>query len=156
MEEEIRQYETQNKTGNEVLDTLLGAKGIECQKEEIELTCVADGSLLEFMDVMDICSIFGNALDNAIECEKKLAEPEKRMIHLHVSSKRNFLIIKIENYYEGKIQFEQELPVTTKEEKEFHGYGLKSLKYTVHRYKGEVDISTEHNWFRLRILIPLR
>lgn len=155
MEEEIRQYETQNKTGNEVLDTLLGAKGIECQKEEIELTCVADGSLLEFMDVMDICSIFGNALDNAIECEKKLAEPEKRMIHLHVSSKRNFLIIKIENYYEGKIQFEQELPVTTKEEKEFHGYGLKSLKYTVHRYKGEVDISTEHNWFRLRILIPL-
>ena len=58
MEEEIRQYETQNKTGNEVLDTLLGAKGIECQKEEIELTCVADGSLLEFMDVMDICSIF--------------------------------------------------------------------------------------------------
>lgn len=155
LEEEIRQYETQNKTGNEVLDTLLGAKGMECQKEGIELTCVADGSLLGFMDVMDICSIFGNALDNAIECEKKLAEPEKRMIHLHVSSKRNFLMIKIENYYEGKIRFEQELPVTTKKEKEFHGYGLKSLKYTVHQYKGEVDISTEHNWFCLRILIPL-
>lgn len=155
LEEEIIQYETQNKTGNEVLDTLLGAKMLECQKEQIELTCVADGSQLAFMDVMDICSIFGNALDNAIECEKKLADPQKRMIHLHVCAKHQFLMIRIENYYEGTIEFEKELPVTTKKEKEFHGYGLKSLKYTVHQYHGEVDISTRNQWFCLRILIPL-
>ena len=76
-------------------------------------------------------------------------------IYFYELSHRNDWNTPLYNYYEGKIQFEQELPVTTKEEKEFHGYGLKSLKYTVHRYKGEVDISTEHNWFRLRILIPL-
>ncbi len=155
LKEEIQQFEVQGRTGNKVLDTLLAAKGMECQKEGIELTSVADGTLLEFMDVMDICSIFGNALDNAIECEKKIDEAEKRMIHLHLSSRHEFVVIKIENYYEGDIRFERELPVTTKKDKEFHGYGLKSLKYTVHQYHGEVDIRAENHWFSLRILIPM-
>lgn len=155
LKEEIQQYEVQNKTGNKVLDTLLTAKGLVCQKEKIELTCVADGALLDFMDAMDICSIFGNALDNAIECEKKIEDPQKRMIHLHLSSRHNFVMIKIENYYERKLQFEQELSVTTKQDTRLHGYGLKSLRYTVHQYHGEVDINTENQWFSLRILIPL-
>lgn len=155
MEAEIINYETQNKTGSKVLDTLLTSKGMDCQQHNISFTCVADGSLLEFMDVMDICSIFGNALDNAIECEKKIKDKEKRMIHVSASSKKNFLIIKIENYYEGTLQFDKDLPVTTKKEREFHGYGLKSLRYTVHKYKGEVDITTADNWFCLKILIPL-
>lgn len=155
MEEEIINYETQNKTGNKVLDTLLTSKSMDCQQHDISFTCVADGAVFDFMDVMDICSIFGNALDNAIECEKKIKEKEKRMIHVSAYSKKNFLIIKIENYYEGTIEFEKDLPVTTKKEREFHGYGLKSLKYTVHKYKGETDISVEDNWFCLKILIPL-
>ena len=68
MEDEIRNYEAQNKTGNQVLDTLLTAKSLYCMREKIALTYVVDGARLDFMDVMDICSIFGNALDNAIEC----------------------------------------------------------------------------------------
>lgn len=155
MEAEIINYEAQNKTGNKVLDTLLTSKGMDCQQHGISFTCVADGSVFEFMEVMDICSIFGNALDNAIECEKKIEDKEKRMIHINAFSKKNFLIIKIENYYEGTLQFDKDLPVTTKDQREFHGYGLKSLRYTVHKYNGEVDISAKDNWFRLKILIPL-
>lgn len=155
MEEEISNYETQNKTGNKVLDTLLTSKSLDCQQHQISFTCVADGVAFDFMDVMDICSIFGNALDNAIESEKKIADKEKRMIHISAYSKKKFLIIKVENYYEGTLQFEANLPVTTKKNTGFHGYGLKSLQYTVHKYKGEVNITTKDNWFRLEILIPL-
>lgn len=155
MEEEIVNYEAQNKTGNKVLDTLLTSKNIDCQQHNISFTCVADGAALDFMDVMDICSIFGNALDNAIECEKQIADTEKRMIHVRAYSKKSFLIIKIENYYEGTLEFAENLPVTTKKAREFHGYGLKSLQYTVHKYKGEVDITAADNWFGLKILIPL-
>lgn len=155
MEEEIINYEAQNKTGNKVLDTLLTSKSMDCRQHGISFTCVADGAVFDFMDVMDICSIFGNALDNAIECEKKIEDREKRMIHVSAHAKKNFLIIKIENYYEGTLEFEKDLPVTTKREREFHGYGLKSLKYTVHKYHGEVDITAENNWFCLKILIPL-
>lgn len=155
MEEEIRNFETQNKTGNKVLDTLLSSKSMYCIQHGISLTCVVDGTLFDFMDVMDICSIFGNAMDNAIEYEKQVEEEEKRLIHVSAFSQKNFLIIRFENYYEGSMQFEENLPVTTKKEKEFHGYGLKSLRYTVHKYKGEVDISVQDNWFNLKILIPL-
>ena len=155
MEDEIRSYEAQNKTGNKVLDTLLTAKSLYCMREKIALTYVVDGARLDFMDVMDICSIFGNALDNAIECEKKIPETEKRMIHVSMFVQQTFLIIRFENYCEGELNFEQNLPVTTKKQAEFHGYGLKSLRHTVHKYGGEVDIDVEDQWFRLKILIPL-
>lgn len=155
MEEEIKNYEAQNKTGNEVLDTLLTGKSLYCQQNDIAMTCVVDGQLFDFMDVMDICSVFGNALDNAIECEKKITSPEKRLIHVAAYAQKRFLIIRFENYYEGNLKFEGDFPVTTKKQEEFHGYGLKSLRYTVRKYGGEVDVSGKDNWFFLKILIPL-
>ena len=156
MEEGIRQYEAQNKTGNKVLDTVLTTKSLYCNKHGITFTCVADGTLLDFMDVMDICSIFGNALDNAIECEMKIPEKEKRLIHVTVSKQRNFLILRFENYYEDKLQYNEGALTTTKKEKEYHGYGLKSIKYTVDKYEGAVSIDTKDNWFDLKILIPMK
>lgn len=155
MEEEIRNYEAQNKTGNKVLDTLLTSKNLFCMKNHISMTSVVDGTLFDFMDVMDICSIFGNALDNAIECEKKIKDREKRLIHVSAFSQRNFLIIRFENYCENDLKFDAELPTTTKEDSQFHGYGLKSLRYTVRKYGGEVDINVQDNWFELKILIPM-
>lgn len=155
MEDEIRNYEAQNRTGNKVLDTLLTSKSLLCMKNDITMTCVVDGKLFDFMDVMDICSIFGNALDNAIECEKKITEKEKRLIHISANAQKQFLIIRFENYYEGKLEFSENVPKTTKGDGAFHGYGLKSLRYTVHKYNGEADISCKDNWFNLKILIPM-
>ena len=155
MEEEIRQYEAQNKTGNKVLDTVLTTKSLYCAKHGITFTCVADGTLLDFMDVMDICSIFGNALDNAIECEVKIPEKEKRLIHVTVSKQKQFLILRFEKYCEETLQYQEGTPVTTKKEKEFHGYGLKSIQYTVNKYEGAVSVNLEDNWFELKVLIPI-
>lgn len=155
MEEEIRQYEAQNKTGNKVLDTVITTKSLYCAKHGITFTCVADGTLLDFMDVMDICSIFGNALDNAIECELKIQEKEKRLIHVTVSKQKQFLILRFENYCEETLQYQEGTPVTTKKEKEFHGYGLKSIQYTVNKYDGAVSVNLEDNWFELKVLIPI-
>lgn len=156
MEDEIRQYEAQNKTGNKVLDTVLTSKSLYCAKHGITFTCVADGTLLDFMDIMDICSIFGNALDNAIECELKIADKEKRLIHVTVSQQKNFLILRFENYYEGSLKVKEGRFLTTKKEKEFHGYGIKSIRYTVNKYDGAVSIDTKENWFDLKILIPMK
>ena len=49
MESDIRRYEAENKTGNPVLDTLLTAKSLYCQQHGINMTCVADGTLLNFL-----------------------------------------------------------------------------------------------------------
>lgn len=155
MEREIQIYEAQNKTGNSVVDTILTGKSMTCQKHEIELTCVVDGKLLNFIHVMDICTILGNALDNAIEYEIQLTEKEKRLIHVEVLSKKEFLVMRFENYFEGDIEYENNLPATTKAEKEYHGYGIKSIKYTVKKYKGWVTIDAKDNWFILNVIIPL-
>ena len=155
MEAEIQAYEAQNKTGHKVLDTLLTAKNLYCMKNDITMTCVVDGTLFAFMDVMDICSIFGNALDNAIECEKKVPEKEKRLIHVSAYSQRNFLIVRIENYCEEDVDFREALPVTTKKNAGNHGYGTKSLRYIVRKYGGEVDFAVQDNWFTVKILIPI-
>ena len=156
MEAEIRQYEAQNKTGNKVLDTVLTSKSLYCNKNGITFTCVADGTLLDFMDVMDICSIFGNALDNAIECEMKIQDKEKRLIHVTVSRQKAFLILKFENYCEEKLQYQDGNIATTKKDKKYHGYGMKSIRYTVNKYGGAVTIDTKENWFDLKILIPIK
>lgn len=155
MENEIKIYEAQNKTGNKILDTVLTGKHIFCQSKGINLTVVADGTALDFLEPMDISTLFGNALDNAIESVRQLPQEEKRLIHVAVARQKDFLRIRVENYYEGNLVFENGLPATTKEDKEYHGYGLKSIRSTVKKYGGSITIDTNENWFELRILIPL-
>ncbi len=155
MEEEIKAYEAQNKTGNQVLDTVLTSKSLYCQQHNISLTCVVDGTLLNFMDEMDLCTLFGNALDNAIESVEKVRDLEKRLIHLSVARQKAFVHIRLENTYAGELKFEGDLPVTTKADSRNHGYGLKSIRQTARKYGGSVTITTRGAWFELRILIPL-
>lgn len=155
MQNEIEIYEAQNKTGNKILDTVLTSKSIYCQGRGIKLTCVADGLALDFMDVMDISALFGNALDNAIESVKKIPDREKRLIHLTIAKQKGFLRIRVENCYEGELVFENGLPRTTKQDKSYHGYGLKSIQSTVKKYNGSVTIEAKDGWFELRILIPV-
>ena len=155
MEEEIKQYELQNKTGNPVLDTILTSKGFECDKNGITLTCVANGFLLDFMDTMDICSIFGNAMENAVECEKQILYREKRLIHVTVSEQKGFVMMRFENYYEEQLNYGKGELLTTKKDKQFHGYGIKSIKYIANKYGGAVHIDAKDHWFALKVLIPL-
>ena len=156
MEEDIRAYEAQNKTGNHILDTVLTGKSLNCQNQGIELVVVADGRVLEFMDLMDICTIFGNALDNAIECEMKIADPSKRMIRLMLSAQKQFMLLKVENYCPTPPDFRDGLPATTKRDADNHGFGLKSIRNTAQKYGGSMTTAVEDNWFVLKVLIPLK
>ena len=154
MEEEIRDYEAQNKTGNSVLDTVLTGKSLYCARHGVELTCVADGEKLDFLDVMDICTIFGNILDNAIECELRVKEREKRLIHLVVHTKKDFLVVRCENYCPETLEFQDGLPVTTKADSAYHGYGIKSIRRAAGKYGGAVTVHSGGEWFEITVIIP--
>jgi hypothetical protein len=155
METGIKMYEAQNKTGNSVLDTILTSKSMFCVQNDINMTCVADGTLLHFIDIMDICSIFGNAVDNAIESVMHLSDPEKRLIKIAVFAQNNLMMVRFENYMENNPRFEDGLPVTTKNKKENHGYGIKSIKLAAEKYGGSIKIDAADNWFSLCLLIPM-
>ncbi len=155
LENEIQVYGTNYQTGNQVLDTLLAIKYTKCINYDINLTVVADGKLLNFISIMDLSAILGNALDNAIENVINIEEKDKKLIKLAIFKRKKYLIIRIENYYEHRLDINNGQFVTTKEDKNTHGYGLKSIKHIVSKYGGHVSINTENQWFKLLIMIPL-
>lgn len=108
------------------------------------------------MDPVDLYTVFGNALDNAIESVKQLENREMRMIDVLVYVRQQFLMINIMNPIGNRVEFEGELPVSTKTKNGYHGFGLKSIRHTVGKYNGFMKIDTAENIFSLKILMPLR
>ena len=154
LDEVIEVYESRHKTGNAVLDTVLSGKGMLCAQKDIEFICYADAGKLGVMDTMDICSVFGNSLDNAIENVERVDDPEKRQIRLYVYNQNQFLLIRVENYFQGDLQYEDGRLKTTKKHAQYHGYGVKSIMQIAEKYGGNATVSTEDDLFRLIVLIP--
>jgi len=155
LERTIKPHETEFKTGHHALDILLTQKANEVLEHNINFTCVADGEHLSFISVLDILSIFGNAMDNAIESVKTIQQLEKRIIKLAVFAQNQLLFIKLDNYYVNELNIVDGNYLTTKKDKLNHGYGIKSIKSIVEKYGGSVRISTENHWFSLMILLPI-
>lgn len=155
IEDAIMVYDASMDTGNKVLDTVLMEKSLYCKEHGILMTCMADGSGLEFLDTVDLYTIFGNALDNAIEGVKNLPDEEKRVIIVKIFKRDHLLMLQIENYYDSDLEFAEGLPVTTKKDKAYHGYGMKSIRYTVEKYNGSMNVSAGENQFTLSLLIPI-
>ncbi|MGK4256316.1 GHKL domain-containing protein [Bifidobacterium pullorum] len=155
LEASVQQYSAQQHTGNPVLDVILTAKTHTCADKGITFTAVADGKLLDGMSSMDIASLFGNALDNAIEATSKLSDPEKRLIRLALYRQGQFVVLRVENYYDSALKTDTEGNLrTTKKDVRSHGFGVKSIRHIVQQYGGEVTIRTKDHWFTLTALVP--
>ena len=156
IENETRLYEVVYKTGNDILDTILMSKSILCVDRGITFTCVADGTALNFLGDADICSLFGNALDNAIESFDGVNGEEAKLIKLAVYKNDALLIIKCENTFHGKLRTANGELLTTKHEKLNHGYGVKSIKAIAAKYGGTVTYNVTDGMFNLAIVIPVQ
>lgn len=152
--EEISQsieiFDSNIKTGNNALDIIFTEKSLLCYKNNIRFTCIADGKLLSFMDDVDAYSLFGNLVDNAIEALKD--EAQKRVISLIIKGQGDFVSISIQNFFSKQLRFENGLPITTKKDKNYHGYGMQSIKMICEKYNGTLSINTNDNIFSVNIL----
>lgn len=152
--EEISQsieiFDSNIKTGNNALDIIFTEKSLLCYKNNIRFTCIADGKLLSFMDDVDAYSLFGNLVDNAIEALKD--EEQKRVISLIIKGQGDFVSISIQNFFSKQLRFENGLPITTKKDKNYHGYGMQSIKMICEKYNGTLSINTNDNIFSVNIL----
>ena len=143
------------RTGCEPLDLLLGQKALLCEKKGIRFDCAADGKALDFLKPADIYSLLGNALDNAIEAAGQVADPERRCIHLRAARQGNMVSVCVENLYDGSVTFENGLPQTSKADKRYHGFGMKSIRMIVEKYQGALDVQARDGAFVLSILLPV-
>ncbi len=152
LRDSISIYDSKTETGNQLLNVLITEKSLYCEQNGINLSCMIDGAKLGFMEAGDLYCLFGNLIDNALEAVKKIAEKERRIINLMVKSKDNLLLVQEENYFNGNLDFEDGLPVTTKEDKSGHGFGMRSLRLIVKKYGGEMTTSVTDDIFHLNII----
>ncbi len=156
IKDKIDIYDSMINTGNEALDVILTEKSLICKKLKINITVMIDGSKLNFMNVIDLYCMFGNVIDNAIEALKKETNIEKRLIDITSRLNGNIFSINIVNYCSEKLKWEEGLPISSKNDKNNHGFGLKSVKYIIGQYDGDMIVYKKDDLFVLNLLLPLK
>jgi len=148
-------YDTKVATGNKILDVVLTEKSLYCEQNGITFSCMADGGKLSFMSDGDLYCLFGNMIDNALEAVNGIAEKERRVINIVIKCKNDILTVQEDNYFDGELKFEDGLPLTTKDDKNYHGFGMRSLRMIVKKYGGELSACVADGVFHLNIIFPL-
>lgn len=154
LREAIEFYDSNIKTGNEVLDVVLCEKAMTCQKNDISFSCMADGRQFDFLTPVQTYSLFGNIIDNAIEAVNKLPDKDNKVIALTCGERDGEVVIEESNYFGGSLVIEDGLPATGKQDASRHGFGTKSIKYIAEQYGGRLDIRTEADMFFLTVTFP--
>lgn len=129
-------------TGNAVLDVLLENKAALAANKGITVSSTLKVPFPCSVGDMDFCIILSNALDNAIHACEKLGMDEKKYIRISSSRQKDFLLIEIENSFNGSRHFKQ-------------GIGLSNIKWVTEKYGGAVDISIEDKSFCLSVLLVI-
>lgn len=115
-----------------------------CKKQKIKLDIKL--SIPEQLPLSDIelCSIFGNLLENAIEaCQRQ--KSGKKFIYINSKEDYSMFYLIIENSFDGKIITSGNKFLSLKKEANHIGIGLESVKKTLHNYQGTIDIYPNNN-----------
>ncbi|MGL6009098.1 MAG: ATP-binding protein, partial [Culicoidibacterales bacterium] len=103
----------------------------------------------------DLCVIFGNIFDNAIEAVQKCPE-NQRKITLKVFIKNQNFVLSMQNDFIGEIKHKKDKIATSKADSILHGIGLSNVTQVVEKYQGDYEYYPEVQQFCVKIRIPLR
>lgn len=149
----IEPYGETLSTGNSVVDVILRDKLAVCQREEIVCIPYLDGTMFDFVKPLDLCTLLGNALDNAIESCRQIPEKERRVIRLHAARSGGVVTLTVRNTFREPPDLRAGLPATTKADTRQHGYGLRNMSYIAEQYDGTLSCRVEEEEFVLCILL---
>ena len=152
LQAQVAMYEDYVHTGNGILDIILREKSGLAREKQIALSVTVGFNCVDFIEPLDISTIFGNALDNAIEASERLPV-EQRVILVKTGKIQNFLSIVIQNNCT-----EESKPAkkrTTKSSDFLHGFGISNMQKAVRKYDGQLTTKCEKGKFVLKILIPI-
>ena len=149
-------YDSAYHTGSEALDYVLQEKKLLAGERGVEFTCIADGSCLGFMRKVDIYALLGNAIDNALEHLEREREGD-RFILLNIRMRAGLAAIRLENTCTTPVVFREDgLPETSKPDKEAHGFGVRSIRFIVEKYGGDLFMEVREGRFLLNVILPVK
>ena len=152
---EIKKYNQIAKTKNKLLDVILSKYTDICRDKNIIFCTDIMTDNLSFINSYDISSLFNNILDNAVEAAEKSTA---KYIRLEITNSLNsYHKIIVTNSCDIEPKSEKGKLITTKDSKEIHGFGTKSINNTVNKYDGEMnwEYNDKAKEFKLIILIPI-
>ena len=148
---QIEDYEDYVHTGNDFLDIILKDKAAKVREKQIDFSAIVDFNGIDFIEPLDISTIFGNAIDNAIEASEKLPE-ERRLVTVRAERVRDMLLIAVEN---NILPGTQAPEGTTKKDRFVHGFGIPNIKKAVEKYGGQCSFRQENDTYQLKMLLPM-
>lgn len=158
LEETMETLDYQFATGNPVTDVVINDKYRKGKALGIDFQVQFCYEPEDVISVFDMGILLNNLLDNAIEACEKLEESQ-RYIRLVLKRKEHFLLLEVENSFDGVIRWEKgtSIPMTRKQREPLacmeHGIGLKNVKEIAERYLGVMDIKIKENVFQVTVLL---
>ena len=161
MYQSVEQLDSRVHTGNAVSDAVVGSKFRYAAKKVKGIKLDARGFMLSdavTIKAYDMGIILNNGLDNAIEACMRMREKQPdagAYITIRSFTAKNMYFIEIENSFDGVALFHKDsgLPISTKEDKEVHGIGLKNIRKCAVKYGGDMDCIVKGNKFTLSVMV---
>ena len=149
-------YETQVKTGNQTVDAILSEKIQLTHADGIRFNICLDLASLGHIRTVDLVTIFGNAVDNAVEALRKLDDTEEKYLYIKSAAFAGNIVIRFENRFAGRVEMKNGVPVTSKKDSDMHGIGIRSIENAASRYGGTVSVKAdnENRQFTLIVMLP--
>ena len=146
--EELHQYIW---TNCEIIDLIINLKKQEAGRKGISIEIESDiFKVIEIPDT-DLCAIFSNLIDNAIEN----VIPNGEAIRIYIKKRNELLIFIIRNPITKNTLSNDAGLFTTKKDKWHHGIGLDSVKYSINKNSGSFEYSIQDSWFEVIVTLPI-
>ncbi len=139
-------------TGNKAVDALLHQKRKRAEEENIQWECDVQIPGECCIDEFDLCVLFGNILDNALEACGRMQEGECRFINIQAKAVKKCFLIEVKNSMDRTEKFTEGF--TNKGNSRKHGIGLLNTGDVVHGYNGVMNAEAKHGIFIMSILMP--
>lgn len=142
-------------TGNDIVNAILNDAQSRYKKDNIIIRLEGGFPSEFYIEPMDLCIIMANIITNAVEAIQRMVRKEQEIsyIDVRISSYKNDLFIDINNPMDEKMKIAKGIPVTSKKDRNNHGFGIKNVIQRVEKYHGTYQYKIKDNQFCVEINI---
>lgn len=142
---------------HKILNALFTERKSYADEKEVKLELdITEPLYLQDIEDMDLVTLVGNILDNAIEAEEQAAEPEGILFSMKMSKEGRHIIILVENSYNEKKSENQNKSSEPGRVGAKHGIGMRSVRKIVRKYGGMINEKKDDERFRIKIILPVQ